>query len=88
MGFSGPVIVLKAIKRPLKGHVRAKGPQGRSGGALLPHTPPASAPLAPMPGPWAGAPSLNVDLDPGGYLEDLGLILAILAIMVNPSEIP
>ena len=28
-------------------------------------------------------PSLNVDLDPGGYLEDLGLILGILAIMVN-----
>ena len=28
-------------------------------------------------------PSLNVDLDPGGYLEDLGLILAILAIMVS-----
>ena len=28
-------------------------------------------------------PSLNVDLDPGGYLEDLGLILGILAIMVS-----
>ena len=28
------------------------------------------------------SPSLNVDLDPGGYLEDLGAILEVLAPMV------
>ena len=28
-------------------------------------------------------PSLNVDLDPGGYLEDLGLILEVLGVMVS-----
>ena len=28
-------------------------------------------------------PSLNVDLDLGGYLEDLGAILEVLAIMVS-----
>ena len=27
-------------------------------------------------------PSLNVDLDPGGYLEDLGAILEVLGPMV------
>ena len=27
-------------------------------------------------------PSLNVDLDPGGYLEDLGAILEVLVPMV------
>ena len=28
-------------------------------------------------------PPLNVDLDPGGYLEDLGLILEVLGVMVT-----
>ena len=28
-------------------------------------------------------PSLNVDLDPGGYPEDLGLILEVLGVMVS-----
>ena len=27
--------------------------------------------------------SLNVDLDPEGYLEDLGLILEVLGVMVS-----
>ena len=27
--------------------------------------------------------SLKVDLDPGGYLEDLGLILEVLGVMVS-----
>ena len=31
---------------------------------------------------WFTLPSPNVDLDPGGYLEDLGAILEVLAPMV------
>ena len=55
------------------------------GGALPPPTPPpASAPLAPMPGPWAGTPSLKVDLvRGGGLLEDLVPILEFLGVMVS-----
>ena len=33
--------------------------------------------------PWFTLPSLNVDLDPGGYLEDLGAILEVLGVMVS-----
>ena len=33
--------------------------------------------------PWFTLLSLKVDLDPGGYLEDLGAILEVLGVMVS-----
>ena len=38
--------------------------------------------------PLITLPSLNVDLDPGGYLQDLGAILMSWGLWLVPSESP
>ena len=69
--------------RPCKAIVREPwAPRVEVGGLCPPH-PPGVGAFSANARALGRDPSLNVDLDPRGYLEDLGLILGILAIMVS-----